>query len=219
MFNKLDPSALRLVVNIDPIGTDKDSFAVYEVCKQYFKTVVANFPKEPNFPKAFKWCWENTVNEYVFHLEDDWELLLDLDVRDMIALMRDFPNLAYLRLPRWRTDAEACKNWGHWFPWNGRYFQCPVHERSYLGFSGHPSLILGEFVQRTTPLLLEGNPEKQFHYNASIVDIVKGYDFGVYGKPNQPPAILEIGEKWRLLHGFNKGKNKAFFTRWEKGDE
>jgi len=216
MFNKLNPLDVRLVVNIDPIGTDKDSNAVFEVCKRYFKTVLANFPKTPDFPKAFKWCWLNTVNEFVFHLEDDWELLLDVDINDMIALMEETPSLAYLRLPRWRTDESACKNWGHWFPWNGKYFQCPKNERSYLGFSGHPALILGEFVSKTAPLLIEGrNPEKQFHYQPLIVKVVNSYDFGVYARQNQPPAILEIGEKWRLQHGFTKGKDKAFFTRWE----
>jgi len=207
----------RLILNVDPVGDNVDSFHIVEVAKEYFPHIIANCPSKASFPTAFKWCWEQVSAEFAFHLEDDWELAMPVSLLDMIFLMDKVPNLAVLRLPKWRTEEDKMKNWNKFFAWNGMYFECPSAERASVGFCGHPSLIRGTFVKETVPYLdVTTNPEKQFHYNRRIVQRILCYQYGVFADQNQPAAILEIGEKWKIQNGWGKKGSKAFFTEWQK---
>jgi hypothetical protein len=207
----------RLIINVDPVGLDVPQKSVVDVCRSYSPVVVSRTPSEPSFPVAFKWVWMQVEAPYVFHLEDDWELLSPVSLSKMVELMESEPDLAVLRLPRWRTESLTSKNWGHFYPWNGRFFECPEGRKAELGFCGHPSLIRGDFVKKTTPYLDEGkNPEKQFHYNYKIVEVVKKYRYGVYATQNSPPIIREIGEQWKIANGWIKQGNRAHFVKWTR---
>jgi hypothetical protein len=45
---------------------------------------------------------------------------------------------------------------------------------------------------------------------------VARWRYGVYAKPNDPPAILDIGRKWMVENKLRKRGNKAWFTQWEE---
>lgn len=207
----------RLIINIDPVGPDTDE-AIIETAAAYFEDLFSFSPGEPSFSKAFKRVWEWPHPEYVFHLEDDWELLEPVDLEELIDIMSDFPELAALRLPFKRQDLECMKNWKYYFSWNGFYFNCPSEVAREVGFCGHPSLIRGNFVKAIAPFLDDTkNPEKQFHHGPpEIMEEIDKWDFGVYGRPNGPALIRDIGREWMVENGFKKSGTKAFFTNWEK---
>ncbi len=218
--NMLRPVAprCRVFMNIDPVGDDVDRLDIINIARVYFNTCISRLPIEPSFGAAFRWCWQQTGAPWVLNLEEDWELLQSVDVFQMIKILEDEPDLALLRLPFRKSDATFQKNWKAFFPWNGRYFECPADRRGEMGFCGHPSLIRIGFVKQCAGLIDETqNPEKQFHHgHPDLIEIVHSYRYGVWGRPNSGPYVRDIGRQWMVEHGWAKQGVKAFFTKWER---
>lgn len=207
----------RCVVNIDPMG-DSEADQVWAICRMFFEQVKVRESKEPHFGKAVKWLWEQVENDWVFHLEDDWRLNRSVNLNEMISIMESEKDLAILRLPQFKSCEKDMKNWNKFFPWNGRYYECPEELRGGLGVCGHPSLIRGEFIKRVVPMMdANRNPEKQFHSKSGpLMEEVLRWRYGVYGKPGWNPVITDLGRRWMVENGFRKKGNKAFFTEWER---
>ena len=210
----------RIIINIDPVGPDLNFKNTLNVAQKYFPLQYIRTPETPSFPKAFIWTWRQANSEFVFHLEDDWELMYPVDLGKMIKIMNAHPDLAVLRLPFKPTGTDSMKNWKYFFPYNGIFFECPQNLKRTVGFCGHPSLISGEFVRNIVQYLDENkNPEKQFHHGHP--ELMKGIDrwrFGVFAEPNKPAAIQDIGRRWMIENNYKKAGNKSFFIKWEKTD-
>lgn len=208
---------IRAIVNIDPVGVGFNQVTIADVVSKYFMDNTIRTPRIASFPNAFKWTWLQTDTDYVLHLEDDWELLRDVDVDEMINILEGESDLALLRLPIFHAGLEHMKNWNKFFPWNGRYYECPEELKMEVGFCGHPSLIKQEFVDRIAPYIdIRINPEKQFHHGPQkIMDEVAKWRYGVYAKPGDEPILRDIGRAWMVENGFQKSGNKAWFTHWE----
>lgn len=212
---------LNLILNIDPIGIDNTPGKIesyIDEIRHKFDKIIIRHPPEASFPRAFKWVWMNTGADYVFHLEDDWELMMDVDLQDLIHTLEAENDLALLRLAAFHAGQTTMKNWNKFFPYNGDYYECPDYMAGSVGFCGHPSLIKAEFVKSTAKFLGDiRNPEKEFHRgNAGIRREVEKWRYGVYGYPGSPPLVRDTGREWMIAHGFRKKGSKAFFTQWEK---
>jgi hypothetical protein len=207
----------RLIINVDPVGVDEDSYKSVELCNWFSSPVVYRCPEKPNFSEAFKWSWDQAEADWVFHLEDDWELLVNVDLNDMMGILKSHSKLALLRLPQFKAGEDKMKNWDRWFPWNGTYFECPEEMKQAVGFCGHPSLIKGQYVRACRGhLLTDRNPEKQFHGgNPFLVAEATRWEYGVYSKPGHPNYIQDLGRKWSVDNGWKKKGNKAHFMIWE----
>lgn len=208
----------RVIINVDPVGHNIPSINVLNVVSSFFPRYCIRMPLDPSFPKAFIWTWTNADAPWIFHLEEDWELLQDLDMLDMIETMNRFPQLALLRLPYNPSGEVSQKNWSHFYPWNGHYYECPHERRVELGFCGHPSLVRGSFVRGAVPYIHpDRNPEKQFHHgDDDLIMHVARHTYGNWGKPGHGPYVRDIGRQWMIQHGYAKKGNKAHFTEWEK---
>jgi len=210
----------KLIINVDPVGEKQDPAKIVDIAREYFPTVKFRISPKPHFGRAFKWCWSEVEADLVFHLEEDWELLQEVDLQAMINLLNLEPDLAILRLPAFKANENNMKNWNLFFKWNGRYFECPHDHRTAAGFSGHPSLIRSEFVKSTRELLIEElNPEKQFHYKRIVKREVLKWRYGVFSQPNHPAYIRDMGREWMIKNRFAKQGVKGFFTQWVEIDE
>lgn len=212
------------IVNVDPVGRESDSpERVLRTIELFLPILESRLALEPHFGQAFYNVWSMAANhykdyDYVFNLEDDWEMIYDIDIRDMVEILEMEEDLALLRLPQFKADEDRMKNWDKFFPWNGRYFECPSNLRQAVGFCGHPSLIKMEYVRNCVyyvePTI---NPEKQFHGgNPPLLEEVLKWRYGVFSKPNHPPYIRDLGREWMVKNKFKKAGSKAFFTNWEK---
>lgn len=232
LFQPAGPNIrIRHIINIDPVGCPKEDIEAnirrMEHIVRHFNSILPSprgvqihVAQSGNFPRAFRWLWDHTNADYVFHLEDDWELLNTISLHNMLRIMRKYPDLAVLRLSAFTSEKEAEKNWNLWLPWNGIFFEMPEDKR-HLGLAGHPSLIRGEFVRAIRPLLDgKSNPEKQIHSiirsNDSIGTALRNFRYGVYHKQCSGPDIQDIGRHWMKEAGYKKSGAKAVFTHWEK---
>ena len=219
----------RCVLNVDPIGEELSPEIVINVARQFFPDTTAHVAEIPNFASALKWCWSNTQAEYVFNLEDDWEMLKDVDLSDMLAIMDENPTLAHLRLSMFpakllpedsvKGSGLCLRQWNRYIPWNGRFFEVPPDKIGQLGYSGHPSLMRGEFVRKMAKYLWAGwCPEKTLKGSFPWIhaEMLK-WRFGAYHEYlyNSPKTIRDHGRVWREQHDFYKTRQHKFLT-WER---
>ena len=94
----VDWEKCTLFINIDPFPYE--SLEEYEairekqaesikVCEKYFGNVVANTPHEPNYTRAYNWCYKNAVSKIILNLEDDWALNREIDVNKLIRYFEE----------------------------------------------------------------------------------------------------------------------------------
>jgi len=220
MENLLWKTDCEAIVNIDPVGDAHSAEKVLRVVELFLPVKQSREAIQPDFSEAFRYTWNMVDAPWVFHLEDDWELLQKVDIEEMAQILEEENDLALLRLPQFVSTKDKMKNWDKFFPWNGKYFECPDELRQGVGFCGHPSLIKGEFVKTAAPLIKRGsNPEKQFHHdNTELVEEVMKWRYGVFSKPNSPNYIKDLGREWMVKSGWKKEGSKAYFINWTKED-
>jgi len=217
MFYK-DKDRFRLIINIDPIGDDgKTVKDILKVCKEFFhkSKIVVTTPKEASFPKAVLNVWNNVEADWIFHLEDDWTLNRKIDVDDMIGILKDYKDLACLRLYKFSTPkGKKPKFFRAKYVYNDRGFYTSVDKHRQFGLN--PVLIRGKFFRQALPLMVDGkNPEKQFRYsNARMRPVLMKWSYAIYGRPGSKALVSDIGRNWLKTKRFRKPRSGQFL-HWE----
>lgn len=224
LFNLVDKSLTQFILfmNIDPIP-DVDSFPYIQITNKLnsvFDFAVYQSAITADFPTAFKWCWNTALQyspDFIFNLEDDWELLKPVNITNMLHIFQKYLTLQVLRLNAFKSTDTATKNWNLIIPWNGVFFELPKNLR-HFGFAGHPSLIRADFARAVNAKLQEDtknrNHEKYIHEIIANSDL-KDCRYGVYGPQNSGPVIKDIGREWMIKNKLRKRGSKAHFNTWE----
>jgi len=210
-----DTSRYRLIINVDPIGEDVDQLKVIKTAKKNFDNVVYNLPDKPSFPHAVRWVWSKVEAPYVFHIEDDWSFSREIDVDHMINILKSHKDLSSLRLYKYKTPTSktiftfACK-----WHYHKEGFYLAADWKKQFGLN--PILIKKEFIDQALPHMRDDtNPEKQFRYSREYMrPIIKKWKYGIYSKPGDEAAVVDIGRKWINNTNFCKPKEGTFLT-WE----
>lgn len=220
----------QIALHVDCVGDheEKDIHEIFGLAEIYFGTErIWYFGTERDqrfcsLSRSFYNLWffaSASLCDYVFYLEDDWLLLENIDMGRLIQIMDNNPNLATLRLNRFKSGAAFAKQWKHWFRWNGQYFECQEKDKAHIGWCGHPGLVRKEFIIETLPLLRDDQcPERQMkgiYGPTKMRDIIMKWDYGVFSNPNRQPLIADIGRVWRSQRNIIKLKD----TSWVKGKE
>jgi len=102
---------INLCINIDCVPKYKDHGkreqcindigVICGMAAQIFKKNCKSFIVTDgfNFSAAVKRLWVNTKSDYVFHLEDDWEFIKDIDLNECIERMNN-EDFDYMRFPK-----------------------------------------------------------------------------------------------------------------------
>ncbi len=207
----------RLIINIDPVGAKVDAKKVLKVAEKSFKNVVCNMPEKAWFPSAVKWTWSQVKAPYVFHWEDDVNILYDIDVDHMISILKKYKELSSLRLYKASTPN---KKQFHTFACRWTYkpegFYIASDWKKQFGLN--PILIKSEFVHEAAKrMIADINPEKQFRYSQSFMrPLIKKWKYGLYTKPGAPRMIDgRKGQKWKNKMKIDKPRGRTF-VEWVK---
>lgn len=107
-FNKfmdINFKDITLFINIDPFPdnpNNNERNKIIDISTKYFGKVISNLPDSPNFAKAVKWVWAKTETKYIFHLEDDWELLAPFSINNLIHYFYN-PKIKEVSFRAWKT--------------------------------------------------------------------------------------------------------------------
>jgi hypothetical protein len=207
LFNKHD---CRLIINIDPIGDDIDTDDVLDVCKIYFKEIVVNTPSEPNFYKAFQWVFSNCTSKYLYHLQDDWQLLKKVDLNKLVVYLEKYKNLACVRFPRGKKIPE------------GKKLDRNLYE--FTKYYDQPALWKTEFYNEIMPYF-NTNYGTEFQLRGlcsenseDILRVSKKWTFGTYylGRP----IVKDLGRGWLKENNYTQKhcEEHGHLIRWEKNN-
>jgi hypothetical protein len=212
-----DIDRFRLIINVDPIGENIKAKKVIKVAEKYFNDVIYNIPKEPSFPKAVKWVWSQVEAPFVFHCEDDMDILRDIDIDDMIRILLKYKDLSTLRLCKPRTpNKKAIRIFSCRWIYNKDGFYIAQDWRRQFGLN--PILIKKEFTDEAVERMVDDvNPEKQFRVSQKyMVPLIKKWKYGLYTKPGERGKFDGIkGQRWKDKLGLQKPKSKSFL-KWVK---
>jgi hypothetical protein len=190
----------RLIINIDPLPPNIKRKEVIAVARQFFGTVVYNLPKVANFTAAVNWTWSRAETEYIFHLEDDWELLRDVPVGKLVENFDKNKALLQIILRAYRYPYRTCA-----------LSPSIIHARMYRKIAGK----LNETV----------NPEAQLRGERFGVVMPKRGKGSIRARktllvyPEKPRQIIlkDLGRAWINKTRYKKtgGGKKAQFLTWE----
>lgn len=197
IFNERD--RYRLIINIDPIGEDCSGLEIINICLNYFDTVF-HFTEVPFFTRAVMYCWDEADTDYIFHLEDDWELLKKINIDEMIKILESDKKMASLRLNKEKTMFSEYGKRNGYVP--------------FSKLSLNPTLIKKEFIKGVLPLMEENlNPEKQLRVSDSERGkFISKWTHGIYVKESFDEVVRDLGRPWMENTRFCK---KIGFMKWE----
>ena len=196
-FRHLDVS--RCLVNIDPIfGDADDATACLSIVQRLFPQATVFQPETPNFCSAVRRLWSNTSADYIFHLEDDWRTLTDLD-QAILAPFAD-PSIQQVSLHTINQNWDIRRK-GHLYQKRSfKLFGVKLPRlRTKPLFSTSPSVLRGDFARLAAGLLDPAlDPEKQFYSNTNMAleARVARYRTYIYS-PRLTPVIEDTGRNWR----------------------
>jgi hypothetical protein len=188
----------ELVINIDPMPTDRllERPKIIEIAKKYFGTVTYNFPEVANFPMALRWVWTNTKTQYVFNLEDDWQLGASIEIPQLIKILENNPNAIGVSLNAYLFSVNP--------------------NRIRLS----PGLFRGDWVREVAKHLNSNRcPEKQVRTTIPANLIKPMLNFPDYKNPKLGKIVVfDTGRAWREKKGLvkNNQNENVGFTTWKK---
>lgn len=189
----------ELHLHVDRVPVLPHPLKVLEAAGEFFKPdgITAYFGKTPCFPAAVKWCWMQPRGTFFFHLEDDWELRHDIDVRELFSILEDRPDLACVNLRAYDfgnvNDTRICLSPALWRT------ACAKVISSRMDTDFNPELQLRPITH--------ANPAggKQGSY--------KAVQF-----PANERVIFDIGRNWLAKSGWRKDCGDLF-VKWEEAME
>jgi len=197
-----------LYINIDPIPTmNKIDFEnIKTMCLKYFGNIVANVPEKPNYTQAYKWLFTNATNQFVFNLEDDFALIRQIEITDLLYYFDKYPELYCVALRLYHYHYKS-------IPTSPQL----LHRRYYksVGLGLDPS-INPEIQLRGKKWGLE-MPTFRPEYGPKIDTNGR---LVVYPEPTGPENVItiDIGRDWIEHSGFKRPDTKEKFLTWEQSN-
>lgn len=213
-----DPDRFRLIINVDQVGEKIKPAKIVKTAERHFKNVISNIAKTPSFPKAVKWVWENSDAPFVFHWEDDVNILRKINVNKMINILNEDEDLCSLRLYKFRIPRKkkfntfSCK----WYYNEKGYYIANDWERQ---FGLNPILIKRAFIDEAVKRMVDNvNPEKQFRSSQEyMVPLIKKWKYGIYSRPGEGPLINgKKGQRWKNKMRLQKPDKEKFLSWVQK---
>jgi hypothetical protein len=212
-----NPNRFRLIINIDPIGEKVEPKEVIDVCRKHFKNVVYNVADKPSFSKAVKWVWESSDAPYVFHWEDDVNILRSINIKDMIRILHHTRLLSSLRLYTKQTpNKKYFKTFSCYWRYNEKGFYIAKDWRRQFGLN--PILIKKAFIDEAVKRMVDHvNPEKQFrNTQVYMAPLIKKWKYGLYTKPGDARLVNgRKGQQWKNKMKLQKPRTGKFLA-WDK---
>lgn len=189
----------RLFINIDPLPTNVDRNEVTKISEKYFSVVIPNYPDKPNYTAAYNWIWSNADSEFIFNLEDDWELLREISIKELLEYFKKYPSLMEVALRAYSYKYRACPT-----------SPSIMHRRYYKAVAGKLDEKINPEVQLRGKNFGIEMPSPRFKISW------KGKIIAYPEQENEESIILkDIGRLWLDKTNFRRPKNKSGFTTWE----
>ena len=179
----------NLRINIDPAPEIKNRNEVIDIANKYFNKVEVNTPNRCSFPSAVKWCWKELDTEFVFHLEDDWKLKKQINISDIINVLRNRKDINQICLRAYERQSKMS------------LLPSVIRSSVAMLLSKHMSDSKNPEVQIKDGTILDEN-------NNKIVNEYSAIQYPDY------TVMRDTGRGW--IKSTNFFRPGPFFTKWQK---
>jgi len=194
----VDFAKVPFYINVDPLPSQKDIFEVTETAMDFFGRVHIRNPPRPNFTGAYNWVWSKPETEYIFNLEDDWELTEDIHIDTLLEYFKNCDTLMQVVLRAYHTNYNKIA-----------LSPSLIHKRLYKAVGGKLDETLNPEIQ------LRGenfgirmpSPEFKVAHKGKVI---------AYPESKKRVVVKDIGRAWIKKSGFKKPDKKGRFTSWVK---
>ena len=183
---------LHLNINIDVINDVSNINSIAKIVNKYFKTCSLYTSDTPNFPAALKRVWGDITTKFVFHIEDDWVLVSNLNIQDILDPLSHNNVIQSIIRPSLYTNHE------------------------YIKPCLSPSIIKTEYINSFIKVLTDDrNPEMQFEEWYNTLNCK--YIFPTYPLKNKGGILEDIGREWLEYNSIFKKRigNNRNWIRYE----
>jgi hypothetical protein len=197
----------RVIANIDLFGGgEEERHECESLILARFPLAEILKPTEPSFTLAVKSIWQRTSAPIVLHMEDDWLLLEEIDLHEVIPML-DEKTRAVKFLSKEHNQDIRRKGFFDVGYVRKKFFGITWHKEPYHRHGTAPGFFDGEFVRGWASRMdLSLDPEKQARpfTNPRLFDYVSQYQCRLLPGKSQSELIFDIGRAWRDERGIVK---------------
>jgi len=177
-----------------------ETYPLIKIAKKYFGEVKYNLPDVANFAAAVNWTWKNAETDYIFHLEDDWQLIQKVPINTLLLEFDKNPNLLQIILRAYRYNYVTCA-----------LSPSIIHRRMYSAIGGNLKEDLNPEAQlrgERHGIVMPSRGRKGFPHRGKIM---------VYPGKNRKIILKDLGRAWirKTKYIKNGGGKKARFLTWD----
>lgn len=189
----------RIIINIDPLPKNVKRKEVVKIAGRYFGDVLYNLPNKPNFTAAYNWVWSNAETDYIFNLEDDWKLKVEVDVPFLLEYFNKNKKLLQVILRAYRYRYRTCA-----------LSPSIIHRRLYSAVGGNLNININPEAQLRGEKFGIKMPHRGKKNKYRLIR--------VYPKRSKKVILQDLGRSWIMKTKFRKsgGGKKARFIVWER---
>ena len=189
----------RLVINIDPLPPNRRKHVI-QVARKYFGEVKYNLPKQANFTAAYNWIWSNAKTEYIFNLEDDWELIKPISIKKILYFFEKNNKLLQVIIRAYKYTYTTCA-----------LSPSVLHRRFYSAVGGNLKIDINPEIQlrgNKFGIQMPSRSSKTISHKGSII---------VYPEYIKSVVLRDIGRQWIRKSKYRKtgSGRKGRFITWE----
>jgi hypothetical protein len=198
----------RASINIDPAWGDASEAAeCVTVIRKLFPGAVVFAPEKPGFTAAVKRLWTHSRADYIFHLEDDWLLMEDIEP----SLLNHFNDATVAQVSLMAKE----KNWDraergdyHYVKRRASVLGIPLPFRiTRNAFTTSPAFTRGTFARGWAQLMNEAfDPEKQMYsgLNLPLEKFARGSRNYIHSGQEHYSLVVDTGREWREARNIEK---------------
>ena len=207
----VDFKKCTLWINIDPAPKGINRLPIIDMAKKYFGTVQANLPTEPNYTAAYDWVWTRASSDIILNLEDDWKLIEEVSINDLLKQFENTPTLYEVVFNRY--NREELRRWGYKYP-SVPTSPALMHARYYKEIAGKLDYNINPESQ------VQHNTDKEFKILLPFRNFPVNPKHYVSCFPEDLSKVIcvDIGREWidktRFKNPANSNLKKVNFTSW-----
>jgi hypothetical protein len=206
----------RLILDVAPVPACSECCQtdVVGAALRIFPNLISRTNTVSLQAEAQKWVWGRAESEFVVQWEDDWVLLIPVDLARVLMFFEDRPRLAMLFFDRREKPVEYHPGYQGMFEEVEPGFFLRTTAKN---FGGPPAVIRRSYLRMALEFMNDNEALDLTCRRPECQAFLEQWEFGVLTDPAGRAGLVEdIGKRWRAVRGLRMRKDTPLGVQWEK---
>lgn len=209
-----NPDGFKLIIDIAPVGEmDKTQDDIAKIAGSCFEEIIARTNLISYQAEALIWTWQQAGGEFILNWEDDWEVMQNINISQLISVFNEYPKLAAINFDREGKHILTYQGYkGQFFPIPGK----DIYQRK-TGYSlgGPPAIIRKEYIKEALNYISPVECLDITSQKAEVRKFLDTWDHATIARSNSA-YVKDIGHQWKKEHGIKRIKDSKVGVQWVK---